>query len=79
MNEKLMIEPPTPERQAQRIVDAFGYHYAESIPTSEVLKMLVAYQGFETRNNAVLWELINEFQTLSIKPVVVRIEGDKKV
>lgn len=68
----MMIDPPTPERQVQRIIDAFGYHDAEAIPTADVVNMLLAYQGFETRTNAHLLKLLSEFQAITpMAPIVM--------
>jgi hypothetical protein len=67
----MQIQPPTPEQEAQSLIDGFGYRGFSHIPTGDVIKMLVAYQGHESRLNAHLLQLLGEFQNITARPILV--------
>lgn len=62
---------PTPEDLAMRLIDAAGYHDSPSIPTSKVIELLVAFQGYEVRENNQLRNMLLDFQSTTVLPLIV--------
>ena len=56
----MMIEPPTIERQFQRLIDAFGYHDAEKIPVDVVFQMFAAFLKYEHQWNENLSKMFED-------------------
>ena len=56
----MMFEPPTIERQFQRLIEAFGYHDAEKIPVEEVFQMFKTFLEYEHRWNENLSKLFED-------------------
>ncbi len=67
----LMLEPPTIERQFKRLLYGYGLHDSESIPVTTVLQMFVAFFNYEHKWNMQLQKSLDEFNRISLKPIVI--------
>lgn len=55
-----LLVRPTLEQHLQRLIDAFGYHDAEQIPTKDVLQMFEVFFKWEHRWNESLEKIFEE-------------------
>jgi hypothetical protein len=76
MNQKMMIEQPSIETTFRRLVDGWGYHDADSIPTTVVLRMFEEIFKWEHRRNDALEKALWEYNDLILKPLVFPKKDD---